>query len=295
MIQPATSKAGAWVVVAVVGCAALLGCDRTERNIRDAGSNNPTRQIPAAEWLARNPTPDALAALELGMQSTHLDVRVASARAIAATGDARAARAASRILRADALGHDPKVAETALAGMGAIGGPALPDLITVALLATDGYVRALVRGTIAEGLASASPGDRVAATAALLDGVAESDADLYRAAYGNLVAFAPLVQGELVDTGLPHTNRRVQVSTMMAMADSSCVGAGPAIARFLGDADAVLRAEAARSLGALGTTSALPELRRVASSDPVLDVRKAARDAEEGISALLPPDADPLP
>jgi HEAT repeat protein len=293
--QPAASTTATWVAIALVASAALLGCDSDARYIRDAASNDPARQIPAAEWLALHPTPGALDALQMGMQSTHLDVRVASARAIAATGDARAMVAASRILRADALGEDTKAAEEALEGMRALGGPALPDLITVALLATDGYVRALVRGTIAEALAWASPAERLAATASLLDGVGESDADLYRAAYGALVAFAPLVQDELVDLGLAHQSRRVQLSTMMGMADAACVGVGPAIARFLGNADAVLRAEAARSLGALGVTAALPELQRAATSDPVLDVRKAARDADTAIRALLPPDGDSQP
>jgi hypothetical protein len=293
--QSAASTTATWVAIALVAGAALLGCDRNARYIRDAASNDPARQVPAAEWLALHPTPSALDALQMGMQSAHLDVRVASARAIAATGDTRAMLDASRILRADALGEHPKAAEKALEGMRAIGGPALPDLITVALLATEGYVRALVRGTIAEALVSASPAERRAATVSLLDGVAESDADLYRAAYGALVAFAPLVQDELVDLGLAHQNRRVQISTMMGMADAACVGAGPAIARFLVSADAVLRAEAARSLGALGVTAALPELQRAATSDPVLDVRKAARAAAAAIRALLPPDGDSQP
>lgn len=285
--KSAASRA-AWFGTVVVLCCVALGCDKTGRYISDARSNDPARQIPAAHWLAENPTPDALDALRFGMQSTSLDVRVASALAIGATRNARAMGEASRILRADALHEDRKIAETALAGMRGIGGAALPDLVAVAILTTDRYVQMLVRASIAEALVTASDSDRLAAAAAMVAGVEDTDPDLYRAAYAILVTFAQMACPELLDMGLSHGNRRIQLTTMMGMTDAGCLDAAPAIARFLSNAGAGLRLEAARSLGVIGGPPALPELDRLAATDPVLDVRRAAREAAAAIRAAPP-------
>ena len=72
---------------------------------------------------------------------------------------------------------------------------------------------------------------------------------------------------------------------MMGMSDASCLAAAPAIEAFLYDADSVLRLEAARSLGSIGGPNVVSALEEVAGSDPVLDVRRAARQAIAAIAA----------
>ncbi len=275
----------AWVATGLLLCGILPGCDRTDRSISDLRSNDPARQIPAAKWLAEHPTRAAVDVLRFGMESNDLAVRAASATAIGATGDARAMAHASRILRADALSADRTMAEVALEGMRGVGGAALPDLVTVAILTTDQYLQLLVRASIAEILTTATDTQRRAGAAAIVDGVEETDPDLYRAAYAILVTFAPLASTELVDLGLAHHSRRIQLTIMMGMSDASCLAAAPAIEAFLYDADSVLRLEAARSLGSIGGPNVVSALEEVAASDPVLDVRRAARQAIAAIAA----------
>jgi len=278
------------VCLALSACVFLSACDRAGRRIADVNSNNAKRQIRAAIWLAAHPTPEALPALRFGLESTELRVRVESAGAIAATGDTRAMAEASRVLRADALSEDRKVAEMALLGMRAIGAAAVPDLLTVALLTSDAYTQKLVVSTIVEALPTASPEQRLAAATRVVDGLGERDPDMYRMAYGILVTFSPFLQDELTNIGLVHRNRRIRLTTMMGLADGACTNAIPAIARLLNDGDPVVRTEAARSLGILGAAAALPRLTEMADSDPVLEVRKVAAEALRSIAAVSPPE-----